>query len=232
VTLNQGDQVYCEACHNLLMIEGTGFESTEVFDYRLTLTGPGCDKLHATVLVTRVSDTRVWVSDNLHGCNGDIYATLNYRNQGNVGPVRIASLNDSCAETYDVNATLAYCPGAPRTLYIEGSGFESWETFDYTVSITGEGCSALHATTLVNRLSDSLLQVKEDLTGCTCDVFATLNYKKNPGQQLTLKVSSLADNCDDVIGDSNNLSAYSGANANAVVGVISTVAVFFTVLLA
>jgi uncharacterized membrane protein YsdA (DUF1294 family) len=231
VTLTEGSQVYCGACHQLLMIEGTGFESLEVFDYRLTLTGPGCTKLHATVLVTRVSDTRLWVADSLQGCNGDIYATLNYRHEGNVGPIKIASLNDSCAVSYDVNATLAYCPGGPRTLYIEGSGFESWETFDYTVSITGEGCSAVHATTLVTRLSESLLQVKEDLTGCTGDVFASLNYK-NQEQQLSLKVSSLADNCDDFNGETHNLSVFNGAGANAALGVLSAVAVFFTVLFA
>jgi len=89
-------QKYCPT-DTFLHLYGTGFESQQIFDYTLTLTGAGCTVLHATTLVHVISSTELLVGpDGLTGCTGDIYATLNYQNQGALDPVKIASLSDTC----------------------------------------------------------------------------------------------------------------------------------------
>jgi len=324
VTDNSGTQTYCAADNQHLNIEGTGFQSNQIFDYTLTITGEGCSALHATTLVSRMSDTLLTVVDDLTGCTGDIFATLKYQNQDALQPVKIATRNDNCVAIRDTShiltycpgptrlvyvectgvrftevfdftfvltgdgcgsnrnrssdssesgnsgsgsdaentttiievtpvsnntcfivtdlsgctgdiwaqityqsqtsekrriatlnencvsivavnestkatttcpdTTRTYCPGTPRLIHIEGTGFESTEPFDYTLTLTGEGCTNLHATTLVSRVSDTELTCIDDLTGCTGDIWAVLNYKKQ-GFLQPVKVATIGDNC-------------------------------------
>jgi len=175
---------------------GSGFDSPEIFDYTLTLTGAGCSALHATTLVYVGSTTELIVGpDSLSSCTGDIYATLNYKNQGALAPVKIASLRNPCGVTSVNPGTQTYCPGANKYLSLSGTGFASTQIFDYTVTLNGAGCSALHATTLVSWTSDTQLTVGPDsLEGCTGDIYVTLNYK-NQGALPPVKIASLSPTC-------------------------------------
>jgi len=221
--------VYCAATSQVLIINGENFESLQIFDYTLSLTGAGCSALHATTLVTRVSQTQLAVVDDLTGCTGDIYATLLYNHQLVLDHVKIASLDENCV---NANTTGLYCPCEHQTLYIHGSGFDSLEIFDYTLTIQGTSCSALHATSLVTRVSDTLLTVDEDLTGCDADIFAILRYKNQV--PVVTKVAALSNDCgDQMTGNDNKYnSQLNGVNAKTALGVISIVVTLLTVLFA
>jgi len=92
-----GMQTYCPNTTTFLYLFGTGFNSQQIFDYTLTLTGVGCSVLHATTLVHVISSTELLVGpDGFTGCSGDIYATLNYQNQGQLDAVKIASISPTC----------------------------------------------------------------------------------------------------------------------------------------
>jgi hypothetical protein len=228
VSIKPSSQLYCDATSQVLVIDGTGFHSRQIFDYTLTLTGEGCSALHATTLVTRVSETRLALYDDLTGCTGDIFAQLTYKRHVKLDKVKIASLNEECV---DQNVTAVYCPVEAQTLYIHGSGFDSLEVFDYTVTIQGAACGAVHATALVTRVSDTLLTVEEDLTGCNADLFAILRYKNNvPG---VTKVASLSEDCGDILVEHNKYNSdINGATAATAFGVISLITMLLTVLFA
>jgi len=166
--------------------------------------------------------------DDLTGCTGDVFAQLQYRNQPALEKVKIAELNEECV---DENATAVYCPAPAQTLYIHGTGFDSLEVFDYTVTIRGTACSGVHATTLVTRESDTLLSVTEDLTGCNADIFAIIRYQNHV--PIVRKVASLSNDCVDVLVEHNTYNSdLNGATSTTALGVISLVTVLLTVLFA
>jgi hypothetical protein len=231
VSVTPGSQLYCATTNQVLLIDGTGVESLQVCDYTLTLTGAGCSALHATTLVTRVSSTQLAVVDDLTGCTGDIFAQLTYQHQAPLEKVKIAALNDECANE---ECTAVYCPGAAQTSYIKGSGFNSLDIFDYTLTLSGSSCSALHATTLVTRVSETLLSVVEDLSGCDGDIYAVLKHQNRV--PVVTKIASLSNDCgDEIVGNHNDFNSdLSGASDKTVsaVGVISFITLLLTVLLA
>jgi len=221
-------QLYCDATSQVLVIDGKGFNSLHIFDYTVTITGAGCSALHATTLVTRVSPTRLAVVDDLTGCTGDVFVQLTYQHHVVLDKVRIASLNEDCV---DSNSTATYCPAPAQTLYIVGKGFDSLEVFDYTVSIVGAACSGVHATTLVTRVSDTLLTVEEDLTGCNEDIFAVLKYKNQV--PVVTKLASLSKNCgDEFIRNNKYNTDFNAATARTALGVVSFVTLLLTILFA
>jgi len=197
--IDTSDRKYCPT-DRFLFLFGTGFESQQIFDYMLILVGEGCSGLHATTLVQVLSSTQLRVGpESFHGCTGIIYATLNYRNQTTIANVAIASLGDSCriagnatvTETYGLQT---YCP-TDQFLNLTGTGFESQEIFDYTLTLIGDGCTMLHATTLVQVVSPTELRVgPEILTGCNDVIYAILNYQ-NQGSLNPVAIASLGDSC-------------------------------------
>jgi len=198
VTDTSGSQQYCNT-DQFVTVTGTGFVSQEIFDYTLTLTGEGCSGFHATTLVEVVSETELRVGpDNFAGCTGLIYATLNYQNQGALEKVAIASRNESCpilpATVTDTSGSQTYC-NLDEYVTVTGTGFVSKEVFDYTLTLTGDGCTALHATTLVEVVSETQLRVGPDsFTGCTGVLSATLNYQ-NQGALEPVPIASFSETC-------------------------------------
>lgn len=214
VTDTSQSQEYCNT-DTYITVTGTGFVSQQIFDYTLTLTGEGCSGFHATTLVHVISDTELRVGpDNFAGCRDVVYATLNYQNQGALAPVAVASRNSSCpvvlVTVTDTCASSTYCD-SDQYLLLTGTGFESQQIFDYTLTLTGSGCTSLHATTLVTVISDTELRVGPDsLAGCDGFIYATLDYQ-NQGALAPVPIASFTDSCANSTNHEFFSSLYNGA---------------------
>jgi hypothetical protein len=76
-----------------------------------------------------------------------------------------------------------------------GTGFVSQAIFDYKMTLASEGCSGLHATTLVKVVSETELLVGVDtFAGCTGVLYVTLNYQ-NQGALEPVAIASYSDIC-------------------------------------